>query len=246
MNRETLRDVEALKRALADDPSLLYQRVKPGLTLLHQAVLYDQSDVVHALVELGANPHARDGRGMTPLHLASAQGCLGALAALLEHAQDLTVKTARGETSLHLAVWPGPEYDEVPGHTKDARETVRTLLQAGAPVNEPDEQGQTALWIAAPRAFENHDCSVVQLLLQAGAKTNLVDKRGDTPLHRLADLPNVELFTLLLEHGADPTLIDAQGRTVLDVLRPWESWGCSTPSDHRDYKAVRRLLTDHP
>ncbi len=56
-------------------------------------------------------------------------------------------------------------------------ERARLLLEFGAPVDHQDQEGRTALWIAAHRnRFE-----LVQVLLGAGADPNLADAEGITP-----------------------------------------------------------------
>eukprot|EP00752_Nemacystus_decipiens_P009295 g8306.t1 len=81
-----------------------------GFTALHLVARYGEGDVVHALVDAGANVSARScSRGsrhnshryITPLHNA-ARGCnLGTMSALLRHGADVNAIDMHGETSLH-------------------------------------------------------------------------------------------------------------------------------------------------
>ena len=72
LGREDL--VRALVRA---EPALLgsrkMSRFEHYRTPLHLAVLKNRPDIVRLLIELGADPRARDSRGYTPLNLRQAR-----------------------------------------------------------------------------------------------------------------------------------------------------------------------------
>lgn len=94
----------------------------------------------------------------------------------IKHLLDLGVKVtavhregdgyfnvAQGSMALHVAAW------------RAQHATVRLLLERGAPVNEPDGKGRTALALAARACVDSHwthrrSPESVQLLLDAGAE----------------------------------------------------------------------------
>jgi ankyrin repeat protein len=55
----------------------------PQITPLHAAIYANDAEVIKALLEAGADPHARDGEGNTPLIAAALRGKADAVALLL-------------------------------------------------------------------------------------------------------------------------------------------------------------------
>jgi ankyrin repeat protein len=97
------------------------------------------------------------------------------------------------------------------GHT----ETVRALLDGGAPVNETTEYG----WTPLLTAVNNRHFKLATLLIERGADVNLANKGGWTPLYLATDNRNIEggdypvakpdmdsleFIKLLLDKGANP------------------------------------------
>lgn len=77
-----------------------------GFTPLHFAAAFnDDPDIITALVEAGANMHARDKEwGATPLHWAAwSNDNPGIIIALLDGGADLNARDARESTPLHAA-----------------------------------------------------------------------------------------------------------------------------------------------
>lgn len=111
---------------------------------------------------------------------------------------------------------------------------IRSLVQAGADVNQTDDQGGTALsWAArGGRALGPHDCrdesadrpEVIRALLALGAKPNMQDTRPDgfgrssgwTPLFVALHHEQFESAAVLLEGGADPNIRSDQGRSIME------------------------------
>ena len=93
--------------------------------------------------------------------------------------------------------------------------SVRALLDAGAQVDEADDDGITVLsWAAIANRVE-----MARLLIQRGADVNHVDKKGMTPLLYAAsiDFGDSAMIDLLLKSGAQRRRAH-QGR--LDGSRP--------------------------
>lgn len=120
-------------------------------------------------------------------------------------------------------------------------EQVKRLLDKGINVNSKDEDGRTALSLAAENGQEamvkillengaeldsngqavlwwaaryGHD-KVVKLLLDKGAKTDSTDDCGQTPLSAAAQKGHEMVVKLLLENGADVNSKVAYGKTAL-------------------------------
>ena len=93
---------DAVCRLVRENPECAHQRDEEyaerfndeGDTLLHVACWQKQLDVVHALIAVGADIHARGADGRTPLHYAVHEGdrsSVPIVAALLAHGADATV-----------------------------------------------------------------------------------------------------------------------------------------------------------
>lgn len=88
---------------------------------------------------------------------------------------------------------------------------VRALLEGGAEVNAPEEDGATALhW-----AVRWDDAAAVDLLLGAGADPDAANDYGVTPLSLACINRNVSVVGKLLAAGADPDAATSMGETVL-------------------------------
>ena len=92
------------------------------------------------------------------------------------------------------------------------RESVRALIAAGADVNAPTRDGDTALGAAAG----NGDTEMVKLLLNAGAKpSRRPNKALLNELMRTASEGYADIVQMLLGAGADINEQRAEGQTAL-------------------------------
>jgi ankyrin repeat protein len=116
------------------------------------------------------------------------QGDVAAVRKLLKDDPKLA-KTPKGlQLPLHVAA------------RGDNLEIVTLLLDAGADVNTPDEEGRTALHAAA----NNDQLEIVKLLIKRGADVKAKTKTDSfTPLHTAAAANAREVMILLLASGAD-------------------------------------------
>jgi uncharacterized protein with HEPN domain len=111
-------------------------------------------------------------------------------------------------TTLHVAAQEG-RVDEI----------VR-LVEAGADVNQQDDNGITPLKYASAEPYP----AALKKLLELGAEVDLADRRGFTPLHCAAGhgfYPEaIEMATILIEHGANVNAKSVAGGFVpLHVAR---------------------------
>jgi ankyrin repeat protein len=99
-------------------------------------------------------------------------------------------------------------------------DSVRALLDAGAPVDQADDDGITPLgWAAISDRVD-----MARLFLQHGADINHVDKKGMTPLLYAAslDFSDGSMIDLLLRSGANPGARTKEGLTALDLARQYQ------------------------
>lgn len=150
--------------------------------------------------------------GETPLASAATRGDLEVMRFLLSQGAS-----AQG-TALRQAV--------LNGH----RAAAQLLLDHGADVNSPGNDGTTSLHVAARAGFTN----LAQFLLSRGARVDAVDNRGRTALHIAAVSDDgIEMAKLLVANGAN---LNAQDETDTTPL---------VAAIQRKGIAMGRFLLDH-
>jgi len=121
---------------------------------------------------------------------------------------------------------------------------VRKLLDQGAPIDEPDNKGRTALVYAASRghlaivkmllerganihvegqyelsplnaAIKRNHPDILKLLLNAGVDIHLSDLKGKKPLQIAIELGHTDMVQMLLEKGADPNTLSDKAIPML-------------------------------
>ena len=108
----------------------------PHSSALHKAAYYGHRDVVHVLLDRGADANSTDVRRGTPLHGAASKGHREVVVLLLDSGADCDKAGEWGHTPLHGAVWNGH------------RDVVEVLLGAGADPNVRNNKGETPLYWA--------------------------------------------------------------------------------------------------
>jgi ankyrin repeat protein len=111
-----------------------------------------------------------------------------------------------------LAAAAGPSLVELAagGQTQAAL----ALIDHGADVNAPSEDGSTALLWAVHR----QDRALVERLLKAHADAKGANRYGATPMSEAAQFGDPLVIELLLKAGADPQSATADGQTALMVV----------------------------
>lgn len=121
------------------------------------------------------------GVGTTPLIRAAKAGDVTAINLLLEHGANARTTTRNGVSGIMMAANVNAKEEDMTGRNKtekDAIETIRLLVAAGADVKSAETQGRTALHGAAQWGLNE----VVRFLQSQGADINAADRRGLTPL----------------------------------------------------------------
>lgn len=197
-------NADALKAALASDPTLVHTKVYPQAyerpsqqaeyLRRHGRSAWEGRYLIHDAV----------GRGVDPLPVLDVLAAAGA---------DLKVRL-KGRTLLHIAAADGN------------LEVAGWLIAKGADINATNdcsdqcaERGTTPLH----EALTFRDAEMTALLLSRGATVDVSGANGWTALHLAADKGKLSGAFVLCRHGADPARTDAAGKTVHDVARAsWE------------------------
>ncbi len=99
----------------------------------------------------------------------------------------------------------------------DAEKVAAELAVHPGELNRTDDNGQTALHIAAAHCHTN----VVALLLEKGAALNVKATGGATPLHLAAQEGCTDAVAMLLAKGAKVNARDDAHRTPLGRAEQW-------------------------
>src|SRR5689334_17855844 len=209
--------MEKLLTAIIDDDrtavSLLLTNDRTLATRLFTKAKLYQSKIFHWI-------YVND----TALHLAAA-GYRVEIARLLvaAGADPNASSNHRRSSPLHYAAdgyITGPAWDP-----EKQVQTIRYLLQQGAPINIGDKNGATPLH----RAVRTRCASAVRFLLRAGADPALKNKPGSTAFHLAvqntgrggsgadtAIAAQKKIIEEFLSFGVSPTLKSSSGKTVSD------------------------------
>lgn len=180
-------DLDTIRRYLEFQENYVLCKDWEENTLLHRAAQFARAEVVAVLLDGGAEINKLC-KHKSPLHLAVATTALWA-------------KTNKKETT--------PEQ-----HAAEQLRTVKLLLERGADTNLADNEGETALHIAA----KTGNVALVQLLIEQGSDINRLTQAGTdnapatgrTPLLLAArHTKSKRMLHYLLQHGAAPNQRDA-------------------------------------
>jgi ankyrin repeat protein len=187
-------------------------------------------DLARKLVAHGADINARqtkepnsdmEGRnslnrfGATPFFLAAKSVDVPMMEVLLELGADPFIGNVDGDTPLMVAAGVGVySQGESPGQPEESADAVKILLDLGAPVNDVDKNGETALHGPAWRGSNE----AVTLLVNAGAKLDARNNRGWLPL-TIADGVYYNARVMMNKHTAQllRELMVARGLDVSDT-----------------------------
>ena len=212
-----------------------------GSTALMQAAGHGDMAVIHALLGARANVNKRNRRGETALEWAAIAGhaelvrsllSRGADAESVERAFVFSAERARTQALIVLYERVG---DKPKAASKALRraagsgfvdveenelvEVLRLLVQRGADVNAPDDDG----WAALTSAVESGRGRLVRFLIESGANVNHRCACGGwlsggyTPLAMAVQRGRAEIADMLLTAGADVNMPTRDGATPLMI-----------------------------
>jgi ankyrin repeat protein len=197
---------EGLYRLLTAAGADINETSREGISALMIALGSDaNADDIRVLLKLGANPNGKSYDTISALMGAVAAGDDETVAALLENGAAPDQSTWDGLSPLMMAA------------QKNRSETLFDLFaQAGADLNRGNNQGMTALMVAAATS----NTQAVGKLLALSADLTLEDRDGLTPLFHAVqfgdeDEDGLETLDLLLSAGSDVEKKDAGGATPL-------------------------------
>ena len=223
-------------------------RGKSGQTALHKIIDWHDKvpiDVVHFLLERGADVDAQRDDLWTPLHLAVNNGNSTVARILLDYQADVNSRNGDGQTPLHLLSGQEASQDEGNGcalavlllerganlNEKDnnnatplhsaaynrKHKIVRVLLDHMPNANAKTDSGETALHGVSYLKYESQadGVRVAQVLLACGVDVNAQRKDHLTPLHVASFYGKSDIAQLLLDHGADANVESDEGETAL-------------------------------
>lgn len=173
-----------------------------GNTPLYAAVVGNHVDVVNLLIEAGAPINQADQRGVTVLQMAAYKGYLDTLSVLLRHQEiQVNLENHKKQSALRFACVGAGKADASTTPSQQTYEAIALkLLQAGADVNQADEEGTSILhWVV-----HDGNLSLVELLLRFNADVNVQRVDGTTPLMVASYFGYRAIAELLLSTSADP------------------------------------------
>ena len=131
-------DGRRIDELLSGDPKLVNKYSHDGWTPLHLAAFFSDERMAAALLDRGADAHARSRNAMenTPIHAAAAARRPAVIAILLERGADVNARQHGGWTALHAASQNGDV------------SLVRLLLAHGADVGAQAANNQTPMDLA--------------------------------------------------------------------------------------------------
>ena len=185
---------------------------------------------VKFLVSRGANVNAHDADGWTALMFACTFSTIDCAAFLISKGAYVDARTNEGQTALAVEAQALMEESLMAnasaGHVvpvvadqASVMDCIKLLISKGANVNARDNNGGTALMLAATGdAAGNEEC--VKLLLSKGADVNAKDMDGDTALMQAASAywtgnagSTANCVNLLISKGAEVNVKDNNGKS---------------------------------
>lgn len=173
------------------------------LTALHYASMNDQLEVVHVLLERGANPSKADCFGKTALHYCVEEEQCRCLSYFLKKGVDVTVTDKENLTVWHLAILE----DNI-----EALEILLSHVTSEKPTIELEgSKGRPLISCASQRG----SAEAVSLLLDAGCSAFDLDLDGCTALHHGAKAGSPEVVRLLVAQGVDTSAKTRDGSSTV-------------------------------
>ncbi|VDM39889.1 unnamed protein product [Toxocara canis] len=197
--------------------AILNARNVRGQTPLHCAVRAGDADCVHYLLSAGALNHIPDNNFNTVIHYLGEVYNDDIYKEILEQTHAEHVEGGNGPGTKNIPPAENPLASKnsdgyTPAHLavqKLKLGLLEALIEVGAPIDVPDEHGETPLLCAVLM----DDLETASLLLSNKCNVNAVSKENDTPLGIACRRKNLILIGRLLDAGADVQIPDKYGKT---------------------------------
>ncbi len=171
-----------------------------------------QKEVVHFLLQQGADVNATDRRECTALQAASIPGSVEIVRILLDAGADPSAKPPC-TWHAHRQGWPPLMLALSHAPALKGKAAATLLMSRGANPDLTSDEGVTTLMVAAA---DKNNIEIVRAVLDKGVDPNQVNNAGETALLVASGLAgNTPMVELLLNRGADPNLVAENGMTAL-------------------------------
>lgn len=187
----SLRDSEPIMLLLKAGARIDAQS-KSGETALMVAAYMGNDATARVLLKHGASVHLVDNKNQTPLMRVSFDG-IDTMRLLLDAGSLVNAQSTTGGTALMAMVKASRNARSQSGKPN----TMSLLLKSGASIDQVNNQGWTALMIAA---YEGYDHSV-SILIQHGASVHIQTSTGDTTLSLAQEQDHAKVVSLLCDHA---------------------------------------------
>ncbi|MFN7114613.1 MAG: ankyrin repeat domain-containing protein [Alphaproteobacteria bacterium] len=199
------RNYAAAEILIEHDRSILGDKNKNGMTLLHIYAARDEGKTLQFLVHQGADVNQPDGDGRTALHHAAmTRYAPGAAGILLKYGAHTGAVDSKGCTPLMLALSHG---------NKDAADA---LLKKPFDAQQTSHGGRTLLMAAALGGL----AYVIAPLVAAGADVTALDLAGKSALDVAIDKKSALVALRLVEAGIPAALEDKRRKKLGNIIRP--------------------------
>jgi ankyrin repeat protein len=181
-----------LAKMLLDAGANVESPNQDGQTALMLAARTGALDVAKLLVERGADVNAREGwRAQTALMWAADGNFPEIVQFLIAQGADVHARAAANDWDAQITSEPRAQYRPTGGLTallyaarSGCTRCVRSMLEAGADIDQPNPDGVTPLMVA----IDNFHYDTARLLLDRGANPHTWDWWGRTPLYVAVDM----------------------------------------------------------
>jgi len=185
-----------------------------GRTPLHIAASSGNLEIVKELIKSGANVNQPDENGFTPIFETRSVEIIEELS---KHGADIHQKNSFGQTPI-WAVAQQPVPPPIPCNGKYNPfhcdfNTAQILKELGGDINEPNDNGETALL----RAASLNDANNIKDLVKLGAQVDQTNDEGLTPLYIAAAEGNTDTVKALIKLGADMSKAGEAGMTPIQA-----------------------------